>query len=235
MCNEVADLLPTIAAQISSVPHDVEFLEGKLDTLQEALENDAAGIENARNTVKQDAADAKLAFRALDTLLLPLQYQMSVGDRWWSSSQQAQSFSKHSLRSALGPRHSLLSLPEDAEADASAESGGPSNLVEYFSKRADEMNQVVESYRKNLKDVEDHLHGVEANLHHQINELASAKSKEGQGYKRTSRVSELAATLADVETAILGVAGRLGTVKEEVQEMSLGPLGASGFGRPNGR
>ncbi|KAL1960416.1 hypothetical protein VTO42DRAFT_7715 [Malbranchea cinnamomea] len=233
MCNEVSDLLPKIAAQGASVPNDVEYVKERLDALQEALENDAAGIEEVRTLVKQDAADAKLAFRALDTLLLPLQYQITPSDRLWSSTQQA---SKHSLRSALGARHSMLALPEHAEADSSdTVAGGPTNLVEYFSQRADDMNEVVESYRKTLKEVEDHLHGLEYELHQQINALASAKAKEGEsGYQATSRVSELAATLADVETAILGVASRLGSVKEEVQELTLGPLGSSTFRSKNG-
>ena len=236
MCNEVSDLLPSIITQGSSIPNDVEYVQGKLDTLQEALINDAAGIEEARKVVKQDAREARLAFRTLDTLLLPLQYQMNPGDRWMMANQQAQSLSKHSLRSALGARHNMLALPEDAEADSNAAAPGePANLVEYFSQKADEMNSVVEQYRKNLKEVEEHLHGVEYSLHQQINELASAKSKDGaSGYKPTSRISELAGTLGDVETAILGVAGRLGSVKEEVQEMTLGPLGANGFGHVNG-
>lgn len=232
MCNEVSDYLPIINAEYLPIPNDVAFVQGKLDTIQEALENDAAGIEDIRSLVKQDAAEAKLAFRALDTLFLPLQYQMSSGSLW-SPNQQAP---KYSLRSALGARHTLLALPEDAEADSSeAAAGGPANLVDYFSQRADDMNEVVERYRKNLKEIEDHLHGVEFELHQQINSLASAKSKDGgSGYKSTPRVSELAGTLGDVETAILGVASRLGNVKEEVQEMTLGPLGASSFGRTNG-
>ena len=233
MCNEVTDYLPLIRADFAPVPDDVAYLEGKLDTVQEALENDAAGIEDVRTLVKQDAAEAKLAFRALDSLFMPLQSQMASSTSLWASSQQAP---KHSLRHALGARRTMLALPEDAEADSSdADASGPANLVEYFSQRADDMNEVIERYRKNLKEIEDHLHGVEYELHQQINSLASAKSKDGgSGYQPTPKINELVATLNDVESAILGVASRLGNVKEEVQEMTLGPLGTSSFGRPNG-
>ncbi|PGH17073.1 hypothetical protein AJ80_04946 [Polytolypa hystricis UAMH7299] len=236
MCNEVSDVLPSIKTQGQLVPNDVEFVQGKLDTLQEALENDASGIDHARSLVARDAAEAKLAFRALDTLLLPLQYQPSTGDRWWSSPQQSQSMSRHSLRSALGARHSMLALPEDAEADSTlGATGGPTNLVDYFSQRSDEMNSVVEKYRTNLKEIEDHLHGVETTLSKQLNELSSRARDSGAANNvPSSRVSELAGTLADVESAILGVAARVGGVREEVQEAILGPLASNSVGATNG-
>ncbi|EER27032.1 hypothetical protein D8B26_002662 [Coccidioides posadasii str. Silveira] len=232
MCNEVSDLLPTISAQGSLIPNDVEFVQGKLDALQEALANDANGIDQARNLVKEDAANAKLAFRSIDTLLLPLQYQPPPGERWWSSTQQPQSMSKHSLRTAFGTRRATLALPEDTEADSIQD--GPNNLVDYFSKRGDEMNSVLEEYRRNLKEIEDHLHGVELSVQRQVNELTSFRGKNGAPHKPASQVSQLASTLGDVETAILGVAGRLGGVKEEVQEIMLGPLGVHGGKAPNG-
>ncbi|KAI5297084.1 inorganic pyrophosphatase, partial [Ascosphaera pollenicola] len=62
MCHEVSDLFPSITSQVTPIPTDVEFVENKLETLQEALEVDAAGIEAQRNTVENDAAEAKLAF-----------------------------------------------------------------------------------------------------------------------------------------------------------------------------
>ena len=112
----------------------------------------------------------------------------------------------------------MLALPDDAEADSSlGAAGGPTNLVHYFSQRADEMNSVVEEYRTNLKEIENHLHGVEATLSRKLNELASRTRDSGAANHTTSRVTELAATLADVETAILGVAVRVGGVREEAQ------------------
>ncbi|PGH03494.1 nucleoporin p58/p45 [Blastomyces parvus] len=235
MCNEVSDILPTIASQGALVPNDVEFVQGKLDTLQEALENDARGIENARNLVTRDAGEAKLAFRALDTLLLPLQYQHTAADRWLPPNQQSQPLPGRSIRSGLNARH-MLALPEDAEADSSlGATGGPTNLVDYFSQRADDMDGVVQKYRKSLKEIEDYLRGVETSLSQQISDLSS-RTRDGGAPSHTSatRTSELAATLGDVETAILGVAGRVGGLREEVQELVLGPLGIGGNGITNG-
>ncbi|KAF3490868.1 nucleoporin NUP49/NSP49 [Arthroderma uncinatum] len=238
MCNEVSDLLPTISAQGAMIPNDVEFVQGKLDTLQEALENDANGIEHARNLAKQDATEAKLAFRTLDTLLLPLQYQPSPGERWWPAGQQGQSMSKHPLRSTMGLRHGgTLALPEGIEADSNGTSQNePGNLVDYFSQRTDDMGSVLEEYRKNLKDIEDHLYNVEDSLQRKIHGLVSSRGRDGgnTANAQSSRVRELAATLGDVETAILGVATRVGSAKEEVQELALGPLGVNGTGVGSG-
>lgn len=236
MCNEVSDLLPLVSSQGALVPHDVEFVQGKLETLQQALENDASDIEHVRDLVTQDTNDARLCFRALDNILLPIHYQPS-GDRWWLSNQQGSSMQRYSLRSALGTRQNLLALPGGSEADSSAtSSGGPTNMVEYFSQRADEMNSILDRYKGSLKEIESHLTGVEESLTGQINDLAASRSREDGNGKLTSasRAGELAATLRDVEIAILGVAGRLGSVKEQVQEVVLGPLAVPGFGGANG-
>lgn len=238
MCNEVSDLLPTISAQGAMIPNDVEFVQGKLDTLQEALENDANGIEHARNLAKQDATEARLAFRTLDTLLLPLQYQPSPGERWWPAGQQGQAMSKHPLRPTIGLRHGgTLALPEGIEADSTNSSQNePGSLVDYFSQRTDDMGSVLEEYRKNLKEIEDHLYNVEDSLQRKIHALVSSRGRDSGSTASTqsSRVRELAATLGDVESAILGVASRVGTAKEEVQELVLGPMGVNGTGIGNG-
>ncbi|EED13164.1 nucleoporin NUP49/NSP49, putative [Talaromyces stipitatus ATCC 10500] len=225
-CNEVADIIPTVASQGSTVPNDVEFVSGKLETIQLALENDARDIDAVRNMVARNAAEAQVAFRAIDNLKLPLQYQ-STGGGWWSVSEQQLS-ERQTLRSSIRNRKSTLALPDGVEGDPSTAdsiNGIPTNLVEYFSHRSDEMSTVLDNYRKNLKEIEDHLHGVEGSLNRQINEFLSSRNRDdgapGGGAK--NQLADLAAALGDVEAGILGVASRLGGVKEEVQELILGP------------
>ncbi|GAD94765.1 nucleoporin NUP49/NSP49 [Paecilomyces variotii No. 5] len=232
MCNEVSDLLPTIANQGSTIPNDVEFVQGKLDTMQHALENDASDIDHVRKLVSRDAAEAQVAFRAIDTLKLPMQYQPATSSGWWSLSDQQLS-ERQSLRSTLRNRKSTLALPDDVEADPStAESvnGVPVNLVDYFSQRSDEMGSVLDTYKRNIKEIEDHLYGVELTLQRQINEFVSSRSREGAagGAGCKTALNELAAVLADVEAGIFGVASRLGSAKEEVQELVLGPPALGG-------
>lgn len=224
VCHEVADMLPTIEKQGSTIPNDVEFVQGKLETMQHALENDASDIDQLRTLVTRDASEAQVAFRSIDTLKLPMQYQSAGGGGWWSVQDQNVS-DRRSLRST---RKNTLALPDDVESDpstATSVNGVPVNLVDYFSQRSDEMGAVLERYKGNLKEIEDHLHGVEITLNRQINEFVSSKSRDGSaaGAPR-SAVSDLAAVLGDVEAGIVGVANRLGSVSEQVQEATLGPL-----------
>jgi len=223
VCHEVADMLPTIEKQGSTIPNDVEFVQGKLETIQHALENDAGDIDHLRGLVGRDAAEAQVAFRAIDTLKLPLQYQSASSGGWWSVPDQ-----KVDRRSLRSTRKNTLALPDDVEGDpstATSVNGVPVNLVDYFSQRSDEMSAVLERYKGNIKEIEDHLHGVELTLNRQISEFVSSKSRDGAGSAAPkSAVNDLAAVLGDVEAGIMGVAARLGGVQEQVQEMSLGPL-----------
>lgn len=232
VCHEVADLLPNIEKQSATIPNDVEFVQGKLETMQHALENDASNIDQLRNLVTRDAAEAQVAFRAIDTLKLPLQYQSAGGGDWWSAQDQKVP-DRRSLRST---RKNTLALPDDVEGDSSTVTtvnGVPVNLVDYFSQRSDEMGVVLERYKGNLKEIEDHLHGVELTLNRQISEFVSSKSRDGAGAATPkSTMNELAAVLGDVESGIMGVANRLGSVSEQVQEAVLGPP-AFGDGRRN--
>ncbi|KAI5301807.1 hypothetical protein KEM56_001342, partial [Ascosphaera pollenicola] len=154
------------------------------------------------------------------------------GDRWWSATNNSQR-PGHSLRSALGARHTLLALPKDAEEDPSEQNSTmPANLVEYVSRRAENMAQSVDWYKNRLTDIELHVRDLEVSLTHQLND-AVARSRGGKdvaamGYDpASSQVAELAGALEDIEGAILSVAGRVGETKDQVNEMSLGPLGAS--------
>lgn len=223
MCHEVTNLLPNIENQASTIPHDVEFVRGKLDTMQHALENDARDIDQLRNLISRDAAEAQVAFRAIDTLQLPIQYQPAAGGGWWSAQNQTMS-DRQSLRST---RKNTLALPDDVESDSSTATtvnGVPVNLVDYFSLRSDEMGTVLNHYTRSLKEIEDHLHGVEVTLNRQANEFAASRNRDGTGAgSQRSALNELAAVLGDVETGILGVANRLGEVTAQAQEVVLGP------------
>ncbi|KAH8425036.1 nucleoporin FG repeat-containing protein [Aspergillus melleus] len=228
MCNEIANMIPSIAAQGETIPNDVEFVQGKLETMQHALENDAGDIDQLRGLVARDAAEAQVAFRAIDTLKLPLQFQSAGGPGWWSVQDQKMS-DRQSLRSS---RKNTLALPDDVEADpstATAINGVPVNLVDYFSQRSDDMGGVLDQYTQNLKDIEDHLHGVESTLERQIHEFLTSRSRDGTSSGASKTVlSDLTAVLGDVEAGILGVASRLGQVTEQAQEVVLGPPSVDG-------
>ncbi|PYH96624.1 hypothetical protein BO71DRAFT_320368 [Aspergillus ellipticus CBS 707.79] len=227
ICNEVSNMIPTIASQGVAIPNDVDFVQSKLETMQHALENDASDIDQLRSLVARDAAEAQVAFRAIDTLKLPLQYQSTGGAGWWSSQDQKVSDGQ-AMRST---RKNTLALPDDVESDpstATSVNGVPVNLVDYFSQRSDEMGAVLERYTRNLKEIEDHLHGVESTLERQIHDFVSARSRDGAAAGTPkSIINDLAMVLGDVEAGIMGVASRLGGVTEQVQEVVLGPPSAA--------
>ncbi|KAF7590632.1 hypothetical protein BBP40_002580 [Aspergillus hancockii] len=230
LCNEVSNMIPSIAEQGEIIPNDVDFVQSKLETMQHALENDAGDIDQLRSLVVRDAAEAQVGFRAIDTLKLPLQYQSAGGSGWWSVQDQKLA-DRQSLRST---RKNTLALPDDVEGDTSTTVNGvPVNLVDYFSQRSDEMGTVLAGYKQNLKEIEDHLHGVEATLERQIHEFVTSRNRDGAAAGVPNSVlNDLAAVLGDVEAGILGVASRLGGVTEQVQEVVLGPP-SLGDGRLN--
>jgi nucleoporin p58/p45 len=230
LCNEVSNMIPSIAEQGEIIPNDVDFVQSKLETMQHALENDASDIDQLRSLVARDAAEAQVGFRAIDTLKLPLQYQSAGGSGWWSVQDQKLA-DRQSLRST---RKNTLALPDDVEGDPSTTVNGvPVNLVDYFSQRSDEMGTVLERYKQNLKEIEDHLHGVEGTLERQIHEFVTSRNRDGAAAGTPKSVlNDLAAVLGDVEAGILGVASRLGGVTEQVQEVVLGPP-SLGEGRLN--
>lgn len=231
MCNEVADLLPTIDNQGATIPNDVEFVQGKLETMQHALENDATDIDQVRGLVARDAAEAQVAFRAIDTLKLPLQFQ-TTGGVGWMSPHDSNLADRRPMRST---RKNTLALPDDVESDPSTAvsiNGVPVNLVDYFSQRSDEMGTVLDIYKRNLKEIEGHLSGVENTMNQQVYEFMASRSPDGTtGATPTPKsvVSAVSDTLRDVEAGIMGVADRLGDVKDQAQDVILGPpsFGAS--------
>lgn len=216
MCNEVSDLLPKIAEQGEYIPSDVDFVEERLQTLQEELENDATSIEHARGTAQRDSGDAQLVFRTVDSLLLPLQYQSAPGDRW-------------GLKTPNNQSTTLAGLPDLGDIGSPNLHNHPNNLVQYFSQRSDNMQNVVGSYRQHLTDIEDHIQNLELSLNRQFNDVVARRRKQGETIATgpESSTAEVIGALKETEAAILGVASRVGEVKEQVQEMVLGPIGSA--------
>ncbi|KAI9723953.1 MAG: hypothetical protein M1812_000671 [Candelaria pacifica] len=198
---EQADsLMPSLEQKLSYVPNDVDFVSKKLDTMHNALENDAEAIDHVRKIVKKDAADAKLSFRSIDNLKLPQQYHYAG---LWNA--------PPSVFRSNGP-----TLPgEEAEQE------GSTDIVSYFSTQAEAMSKTLNTYKQNVREIESHLLGVEASTMQQIQQLMFTRGKDGNGSNREDQVRELVAVLRDFESGILGVAGKVGGVREGVQELEL--------------
>ena len=201
-CEQV---MPRVETACSYIPNDVEFCSRKLDALQQSLENDAENIESSKKLVKKDAADARLSFKSIQNLRIPQQFQhVSL----WNV--------------PAAPQSVNFNLP-----DGDADEGASVNIVSYFSKQADEMSRTLENYKRSVEEVEAYLRGMEANTIQQVQRVQFTRGSDGGERSADDQVRELAAVLREFEIGILGVAGKVGGVREQVQAAMLG----EGIGR----
>ncbi|KAL2128995.1 hypothetical protein VTI74DRAFT_8383 [Chaetomium olivicolor] len=191
--------LPSHADQLAAIPTDVSFVSRKSEGAHNALASDVQAIDQLRELVKQDAGHARLSFKAIDNLKLPTQYH------------QAGLWSKQA-----GGGAGAGAGARAAESDEN----GSTDLISYFSRTADEMEEMMLKFEKNLGEIEVHLHGVQGNMLEQMQRVAAQSKSAAQGGV-DERIIELAAVLRDFEESILKVAGVVGGVKEGVTELQL--------------
>ena len=182
------------------LPPDVEYCTKQLDTMQQALENDAESIAFAKNLVNADAANGKLSFKVIQNLRLPPQFHQTS---LWST--------------AMAPLK-----PKAGITDEDFEDGASRNLVEYFSKQADTMLKTLDGYKQNIAEVEDYLQGMESNTMREMHQMMFSRGQDGNRKNAEDQVRELAAVLRAFENGILGVAAKVGGTRESMQDVMLG-------------
>ncbi|KAL9109205.1 MAG: hypothetical protein Q9227_006130 [Pyrenula ochraceoflavens] len=226
MSHEVADLLPAIDNAGANIDNDTQFVARKLEELEIGLENDAEDIQRVRDgLIKKDAVEARVAFRQLDRLKMPSQYQTPQDGSlvqgagglsgWWNHPQTLQ----RNLRGSTAAS-GKLQLPGDDDPEASS---APKNLVEFFEKRATEMGSTLGGYRDVLKEVEEHLNGVEMNIYQKHRDLISGGGGvSGIGSGREEQFRNLANALGVFERSIIDIAGKVGSVRNDVQDLMIG-------------
>ena len=184
-----------VAKAAETIPSDVEQCQSTLDAVQHALENDVQAIAYAKRLTRVDTANANLSFKALSTLRTPQQFQNSST---WSIPNVSQ---------AVGP-----TLIDDEKTP-----GITSNLVSYFSIQADDMSKAVEVYKGRLHEIEAYLAGMEASMVNQYQQLTFVRDGDGAPKSAEDQVKELAAVLNEMETGIIGVAGKVTGAREQLQ------------------
>ena len=181
------------------MPADIDYCIRSLDTMQQALENDAGSISLAKDIVKGDYADASVSFRVIQNLSLPPQFHQST------------------FRSAATPSRNQALLLADNDTG-----GPPKNIVDYFMQQADEMNQTLSTYDRNITEVESYLKGVESNITQQAQQMIITRTRDGGAKSAEDQVRELAAVLREFGNGIIGVASKVGDTRESMQEVMLG-------------
>lgn len=254
--------MPGHEQQLSSIPLDVSFVSRKSEGAASALNSDVLAIAALKETVKKDAANARLSFKAIDQLRLPGGYwqaglwssrsaggQASVGEDGQNGTGAGAAKTKSVVASksssgsgggsgsgsgagvggagGKGGGKTEQEMQDEEEAD-DAESN--QDLIGYFSKTADEMDEMMKRFEENLGEIEVHLHGVQGNVLEQLQRAAASQKMQidqenggvnGEGGQVDQRVVELAAVLRDFEESILKVAGVVGGVKEGITELQL--------------
>ncbi|KAL8816888.1 MAG: hypothetical protein Q9223_004173 [Gallowayella weberi] len=198
---ECAALNSGLDQDCAQIPDDVELCAKALDTMQHALENDAGTISQAKALTKGDVTNAKLSFMTIENMTVPQQYQAT---NLWGL-----------------PSISKASAPTLLDDQDITEGDGSTSLVSFFSTQADDMSKSLDNYKKHVAEVENYLKGAEANSVARMQQLYLTRGPDGQGKSAEDQVRELAAVLKEFENGIINVAGKVGGVREKVQEVVL--------------
>lgn len=234
LCNEVSDVLPSIAASGANLPNDVAYVSQKLEEVEIGLENDAEEIVGLRDgIVKKDIAETKVCFRSVDRLKMPAQYQNhyqtpSTGPGsgiaggiygggglggWWNHPQTLQ----RSVRGTNGGSRSLT-LPGEEDPD---EVGGPANMVDLIERRTGEMETTLKGNTELLKEIEDFVESVELKVMQKERDLLDG-NKEPE-----DPINMLRFVFGAVEKSMYEVADKVGAARDGVQELILGSVDRS--------
>ncbi|ETS06439.1 hypothetical protein M419DRAFT_67583 [Trichoderma reesei RUT C-30] len=77
MRDEIGEFMPQHEKDIDQLGRDVQFVESKFKTVQDALNRDILTVKALQDMTKKDVADAQLSFKAADNLKLPTHYHQT--------------------------------------------------------------------------------------------------------------------------------------------------------------
>ncbi|EKG13419.1 hypothetical protein MPH_09445 [Macrophomina phaseolina MS6] len=186
---------------ISYLPNDVDWVNGKYEAVETALDNDSQAIAQLKQTIRKDVENARIAFRVLENLKLPTQYHYT-GSMW-----------------NTGPAPAKSSSPDDSSAESNTD------LVSFFSTQSDDMNETLKHQARLLTEIEQHLRTVEANTYQQIQEVSTRRSAGNAEEHHENRLRELALLFQEIQKAILNEAQKVGDCREKVIEATVGTTG----------
>lgn len=205
--DQVDAFFPQHEAQLQNIPGDVRFVSRKYAAVDSALGADLLAIKQMRDQVQADAAEAKLSFLAVNNLLLPSQYHVSPG--FFNGGSSTRDQRRHEANGG------------DSNGATTAEDGSsPEDLVSYFSRATDEMDEQIKRLQRTVKEIDTHLGGVQQNIMEHASRLQAGSGSLG-GNGQDERVMELYQVLRDFEESIVQVATVVGGAREGVTELQM--------------
>lgn len=203
---EIEAFLPKHGENVDSLSPDVTFIADKADDIEQALANDAQGVEAQRKNVEKDRRDVERCQRIVTNLALPQGYQYT------------------GMNSAYGNMYGQQ-RPQQPPSTGNRENGSDydTDLIgNYFIPMAAELQKAMDAYASNLSEIESHMRVIESSAVAQAQQLAQRKAGVGGQTSGDATVRELADTLRGFEESILGVAGVVGECRDGVNELVLG-------------
>lgn len=202
--DQVDAFLPQHAAQLQNIPGDVRFVSRKYAAVDSALGADLLAIKHMRDQVQTDATEARLSINAINNLVLPSQYHVSPG--------------------FFGVSNARDQRREGGDADGNgdgADASSSEELVNYFSRATDEMDEQIKRLQRTVREIDTHLGGVQQNIVEQASRLQAGGGSLGGGGGQDERVMELYQVLRDFEESIVQVATGVGGAREGLTELQM--------------
>ncbi|PKK45468.1 hypothetical protein CI102_10852 [Trichoderma harzianum] len=128
MRDEIGEFMPQHEKDIDQLGRDVQFVESKFKTVQDALNRDILTVKALQDMTKKDVADAQLSFKAADNLKLPTHY--------------------HQTGLFAGPPP-----PNDSNStDASSAHASAQDLITYFNRICDDVENLRDHMSAPVQD-----------------------------------------------------------------------------------
>ncbi|EEY22386.1 conserved hypothetical protein [Verticillium alfalfae VaMs.102] len=186
---QIKSFMTAHEGDLARLTHDVEWLTRKFDGVKTTLEDDVKMTAQLKEVVKSDADIAKAAFAGAEQLKLPAHYHTT----WLTANKPA-------------------AKSKDKEEEPALE-----DCITLFSNEADRLNQMHQFQVQKVKEMEQHMPGVENGLYERMRALRDgAPHFAGFGF-----AVELLDTVKALGDEIVRAAGLIVESREKLTELQL--------------
>ena len=239
----LAEVIPNVKDNGSQLAPALDFLNQKLEELENGLENDAEAIMSfLGQEMKYDEAELKCVFRNVDRMRVPRQFQIAGGsvdnavgrtsvlgssnmnttglNGWWNQPQTLRG-----TRAASGAAGQALQLVNEEQEDNS--SSGPKTLVELFDTRAEAFKKTNDTQKRLLAEIEDFVEGLEDKVidkEREINErlnYGNTDIEERKEQQKQLKLNQLGFVFGEVQRGLYEVADKVGTTRDGILQLGL--------------
>ncbi|RXG46628.1 hypothetical protein VDGE_08161 [Verticillium dahliae] len=189
---QIKSFMTAHEGDLARLTHDVEWLTRKFDGVKTTLEDDVKMTAQLKEVVKSDADIAKAAFAGAEQLKLPAHYHTT----WLTANKPA-------------------AKSKDKEEEPALE-----DCITLFSNEADRLSQMHQFQVQKVKEMEQHMPGVENGLYERMRALRDgAPHFAGFGF-----AVELLDTVKALGDEIVRAAGLIVESREKLTELQLRTL-----------